>query len=107
MTARALRRRYGHAGHGYRWPLSKIGPRGVLPVAGERYVVAKERRSGRAVAWADQVNGKVLRAIYEEVNRLGLAKPITVYGHVALVSDVGTWRFIQLPGEVRGLEVVQ
>jgi len=74
------------------------------PVRGGKYVVATRKRSNRAVCWASAVDGAVLRAIFEEVDLLGLARPIVVFGHTCTVSETKAFRFEQVAGAVVGFE---
>jgi len=68
----------------------------ALRFADGRYVVAAERSTDRAICWAGAVDGAVLRAIFAEVDRLGLKRPIKVYGYVCSVGETETFRFEQV-----------
>jgi hypothetical protein len=74
-------------------------------IPGGKYVVGAAKRTGRAVCWASHVDGTVLRAIFEEVDTLGLARPIVVFGHTCTVGGMKTFRFEQVDGQIDGFAI--
>lgn len=75
------------------------------PITGGRYVIGARKRTNRAVCWASAVDGAVLRSIFEEVDALGLARPVVIYGHTCAVSETKSFRFEQVSGAVSGFAV--
>jgi len=71
------------------------------PITGGRYVVAATKRNHRAICWAPKVDATVLRAIFEEVDALGLKRPIKVYGYTSQVGETETFRFEQVAAPPR------
>lgn len=64
-------------------------------IYGEEFVFAANKRTNRAIAWAEHVDGEVARKIFDETSRLGLNRPVTVYGKTCDVSGLGTLVFVQ------------
>jgi len=65
-------------------------------------VVAVNRNTNRAICWVPEVDGTVLRAVFDEIKALELARPIKVYGYRSLIAETRTFRFEQVspaPGD--------
>lgn len=80
--------------------------RSDTPIEGATYVVGMTKRN-QAICWASHVDYEVLHAMYGEADRMGLERPLLVFGHVCTVgrgAGKPTFHFKQVSGSVTGFE---
>lgn len=78
--------------------------RGITKVAGTYVVGHNARREALCLIWNGRndstVTREVLVAMYDEVKKLGLNKPMRVYGSTCTVGETDSFRFCQIPDEI-------
>jgi adenine-specific DNA-methyltransferase len=79
--------------------------RGIIPVAGYKYIIGKNHRSEAiCLLWngvkRSEVTPEDLKKAAKEVSDAGLKRPFRIYGTFCRVGDTPSWKFCQIPDEI-------
>lgn len=79
--------------------------RGITPLSGYKYIVAKNSRSEAICLHWNGINGSEvtsenLQEAAKEVTAAGLKRPFRIYGTFCRVGDTASWKFCQIPDEI-------